>query len=196
MLVKRYGAQIISFAINKEDYDQAVPTEMRRLGGEYHYTWAIRHTLDFINRWAASVGYTDPFLYIFDWMDPKADRKAKAEIETVMAQMETDNPGFYEGKYDFERRQDFAGLQCADLIAWSCYQMALSVMHHKPIHRLASDVYWNLQKRNNAKEWFFAAAMTRYDLDRWAAKHSADHERNAIREKWLNEYKQRKKTRT
>lgn len=109
LLIKRYGAQIISFAVNKDDYDQAVPAKMRQLGGQYHYTWAIRHTLDSINHWAGSVGYTDPFLYIFDWMDPKADKKAKAEIETVMAQMEFDHPGFYEGKYDFKKRQDFPG---------------------------------------------------------------------------------------
>jgi hypothetical protein len=49
---KKFGAQAMSLAVTKDDYDQLVPSWLRELAGKFHYTWAIRHMLDLLDQWS------------------------------------------------------------------------------------------------------------------------------------------------
>lgn len=192
-LTKKYGVKIISYAVNKSDYDEVMPSEMKAVGGQYHYTWAIRYVIDQLDNWALDVGYKEPFLYLFDWMDPQADREERDEVDAVMAQKESDSPGRYQGHYDFKKRCDFPGLQCADLAAWSCYQMALFAFRNKPMNPIASKTFWNFHKFKRSKEWLFAVTQNRYQLEKWAKEQMSDPELNRIRREWLERHRLRKK---
>ena len=84
---KKYGirAAAVSFAVNKVDYDNLVPLEYRNYFGG-HYTWAIRHGINFLEAWRQSRNIA-PFEYVFDWAEPGSIERI--EIETVMAQAES-----------------------------------------------------------------------------------------------------------
>jgi len=72
-----------------------------------------------LESWSAAHPEPKPLEYVFDWMG-KDERKE--EIETVMAECAKSNPGFREDCYGFKRRAKTPGLQCADILAWTCYR--------------------------------------------------------------------------
>jgi hypothetical protein len=140
---KKYSirSEAVSFAVNKADYDNVVPLEYRdRLGG--HYTWAVRHVMNFLEAWKQS-RKIPPLEYIFDWAEPACEERV--EIETVMAQTESisqqrGRPGEFTN-YGFRRRKDIPALQCVDAIGWTCYQQALFQFHKVPMHKLAEEAW-------------------------------------------------------
>jgi hypothetical protein len=140
---KKYSIRsaAVSFAVNKADYDNVVPLEYRdRLGG--HYTWAVRHVMNFLEAWKQS-RKIPPLEYIFDWAEPACEERV--EIETVMAQTESisqqrGRPGEFTN-YGFRRRKDIPALQCVDAIGWTCYQQALFQFHKVPMHKLAEEAW-------------------------------------------------------
>jgi hypothetical protein len=170
---KKFGSQVFSLAVKKADYDELLSDEMKEFAGRYHYTWAIRNMIDLLNKWANVNGVALPFEYIYDWMDPKAQREAKAEIDTVMAQaehlaIENGRPGRYTN-YSFRRRQDVPALQCADAIAWTCYQYALLALSQNPLSQIA-EACWDDYFNHTAKDWLYAAATTRAQLADWVKR--------------------------
>jgi hypothetical protein len=184
---KKFGAQAISFAVDKSDYDQVVPSEIRQYAGQYHYTWAMRSLISTLEKWAKDKGISIPFEYIFDWMDPKAQKQARAEIETVMAQAEEQacergEQGRFVN-YSFRCRKDIPGLQCTDLLAWTCYQFALSVHEDIPLSETArsswNDYYFHLNKR-----WLWAVGIKREHLEDWVGKELADGKSLARFKQW------------
>jgi len=42
---KKYGVRAVSIAVNKKDYDEVVPAELRSYFGKHHYSWAVRQLL-------------------------------------------------------------------------------------------------------------------------------------------------------
>jgi hypothetical protein len=114
---KKFGLKGFSICICKADYDELVLPRLP-YADKYHYTWAIRNLIDLLDKWGSVSNVTVPFEYIYDWMEPKTQREAKDEIDTVMAQAEDEAcqlglAGRYTN-YSFCRRQDIPGLQCAD----------------------------------------------------------------------------------
>ena len=194
---KKYGIGAISYAILKKDYDEVMPQEMKEMGGKYHYTWAIRFIVEELDQWAIRGGNLHPLQYIIDWIDPKAEKEALEEVHIVMAQKESDAPGRYQGHYDFKKRCDFPGLQCVDLIAWSCYQLSLFAFFQKPMHKLAERTFWNLERhqkpQNEPHGWLMAVTQERDQLQRWVNKETIDPQLNTLRRNWMNLYRSAKR---
>jgi hypothetical protein len=170
---KKFGSQAISLAVYKADYDAVVTDELREFTGTFHYTWAIRNLIGFLDKWAKFKNVTLPFEYIYDWMDPKAQREAKAEIVTVMDQAEhlaiqAGKPGRYTG-YSFKHRDETPGLQCNDALARTCYQFAQLAHLKLPLSPVAEEC-WDDYYNHPANEWLYAATMTRAQIEDWVLR--------------------------
>jgi Protein of unknown function (DUF3800) len=182
-ITMKYGVRAFSIAVNKSHYDEFVPSELRDLGGKYHYTWGIRFVIDWLDRWASSEGIEAPFEYIFDWMGDDKRNRPKAEIHTVMAQAEFLRPGRYQGHYAFRHRADTPALQCADLLAWSCYTYALHVMVGGNLARLPEKSFEVFRRHKNEK-WLTAIGQKKEQLKRWAEKELNDPRSQKRRKEW------------
>lgn len=170
---KKFGSQVISLSVYKADYDAVVTDELREFAGAFHYTWAIRNMIGILDKWARSKNLSLPFEYIYDWMDPKAQREAKAEIDTVMAQAEhlaiqAGKPGRYTG-YSFRHRQEIPGLQCNDALAWTCYQFSQLAHLKIPLSDIAEEC-WNDYFAHPTNDWLYATTMTRAQLEDWVRR--------------------------
>jgi hypothetical protein len=187
-IIKKHAVNAFSFAINKEDYDRFVTGELREVGGKYHYTWAVRHLVSNLDAWAHLNGISTPFKYLFDWMGETKRNEAKREIEIVMAQAESVRPGFYEGQYQFKKRQNHAGLQCVDLLAWSCYQFGRSAIFQTPCHPLAWESFWDFDSYKE-KSWLYAVTQKPEDLKDWAERESTDERSQRRRRLWLETHR-------
>jgi hypothetical protein len=184
-ITRKYAVKAYSFAINKADYDEFVTEELRQAGGRYYYTWAIRHLIANLDAWTVAQGVSTPFEYIFDWMGSSTKRNAaKKEIEVVMAQAESIRPGYYERHYSFRHRKDHPGLQCADLLAWSCYQFARSAALKLPTNLIARETFWDYDAFDNQR-WLIAVTQKREDINEWAKKEMADPRSQKRRGEWL-----------
>jgi len=190
-LTKKYGIQAISFAVCKGDYDEAMPIEMRDQGGRNHYTWAIREVLNLLDNWAFWGKVSNPFEYLIDWVDPKSERLRRNEIEMVFAQKESDFPGRFEGHYEFKKSRDFPGLQCADLLAWSCYQIALDAFNQKTPHPLGNEAFYDFERHRF--NWLFAMTMTKSQLSNWVSEQMSNPTLNHQRDEWAKRYREQKK---
>ena len=131
--------------------------------------------LDLLDKWAEQHQVRHPYEYIYDWMDRKAQKEAKREIDTVMAQAEEGAkergvPGRYTN-YRFRRRGDIPALQCTDALAWSCYQFALYAHKEVPLTDIAKES-WDDYLHHPQEEWLYAVGMKREHLKEWAEKES------------------------
>jgi hypothetical protein len=81
---------------------------------------------------------------------------------------ENGRPGRYTN-YSFRRRQDVPALQCADAIAWTCYQYALLALSQIRLSQIAEEC-WDDYFNHRAKDWLYAAAMTRAQLADWVKR--------------------------
>jgi len=168
-LGKKFGLKGFSLAVKKLDYDEVV-SGILEYADRYHYTWAIRSMIDLLDKWGLQSNATLPFEYIYDWMDPKTQREAKAEIDTVMAQAEEEAceagvAGRYTN-YSFRRRQDIPALQCTDALAWTCYRFALFAHLKTPLTKIAKESFDDYNKHQSGK-WLYAAGVTRENLKKW-----------------------------
>jgi hypothetical protein len=172
----KFGLKGLSLAINKVDYDEVVSSVLKYTD-EYHYTWAIRNILSLIDRWAQQANVTLPLEYVYDWMDPKTQREAKAEIDTVMAQAEelaceAGKAGRYTN-YSFRRRQDIPALQCTDALAWTCYRFALFAHQKVPLNPIAQES-WDAYSKHQNGTWLYAIGAKREHLKDWAEREIKD----------------------
>jgi len=141
-ITRKYGAQVFSFSVKKDDYDACVPSDLRKYMGEDHYTWAIRQAGYFAQLWRIDKQVADPYEWIFDWLEKK-DKKRK-EIERMFDQMEfiTRKQNGHEHEYDFidfRERASLGALKCADLLAWTNYNFGLQQwkLLPRPLHPFA-----------------------------------------------------------
>jgi len=156
-------------AIHKADYDELVLPRLP-FADKYHYTWSIRNLLDLLDKWAYLSNVRLPLEYVYDWMDPKKQHEAKAEIDTVMAQAEAEAgdaglAGRYTN-YSFRRRQDIPALQCTDPLAWTCYRYALLAHLKTPLNQIARES-WDDYYEHQSRTWLYAATVTRENLSKW-----------------------------
>ena len=189
---KKFGVQVMSLAVKKADYDELVSDQMKEFSGRYHYTWAIRNMIDLLNKWAKWKNVILPFEYIYDWMDPKAQREPRAEIEAVMGQAEhlaiqNGRPGWYTN-YRFRRREDVPALQCTDALAWTCYQYALLALADIPLSPMAEECWNDYFNHRRSEDWLYAAAMTRAQLADWVQREMEHEELDLARfRQWIAE---------
>ncbi len=181
---RKYGTTAFSFSVNKKDYDEVLSDEWRNHFGIYHYTWAIRHVLKFVDQWNFEHNKMRPLEYVFDWMGGAKDKRRK-EVERVMEQAEHEaiehkHPGQYTN-FAFRNRKDTPGLQCVDLLAWLHYQTVLHDFQGIPRHPLAEIAFQEYEKPP-----FFLHAVTvrRKNLQRWMAEEAKNPKAIELLRKW------------
>lgn len=164
-ITKKYGVKTVSFAVHKDDYDMVVPHEIRQWAGMFHYTWAVRQFITWIDgHWRRT--HTDqPLQYVFDNM--KSGDERRVEIEKVMDQAAalSDREKEY-ANYAFRCRCDLPGLQCADVLAWIAYQVALLAFMHKPLVSDA-EIGWRDFDNHRISQWRDSKAVLRPALEKW-----------------------------
>lgn len=166
-IIRKYFPKGFSISINKAVYDAVVPDDFRRVIGRHHYTWGVDAVCGFIFDWAKQRGV--PMEYIFDNIDPKADKAQRTEIEVAMEHGEELHPGCFRGRYSFRKRQDVPGLQCADLFAWTCYQRSVEAMGSRALHPIAKECWDQFASWDN-DEWCGAWIATREQLEEWVQR--------------------------
>jgi len=166
-ITKKYGVNACSIAIDRELYDELVPlgSAIREHRRKFHYTWAVRELIKNLECWNAAQPHPMPLEYVFDWMGKD---KRKEEIETVMAQFAESNSGFREDRYGFRRRAKTPGLQCADILAWTCYRFALWKLLDAPLKPIAEAGFAEFDSyRPQGVKWLMAIVQTRDQLQTW-----------------------------
>jgi hypothetical protein len=183
---KKYGLKAMSYALKKADYDEALSEEWKRTGGRYHYTWAVRWLIRQLEKWHANHDFSSPFEFVFDWPE---SNKSKEEIERVMAQEESANPGRYQDHYVFRHREQLAGLQGVDLLAWSCFQGARKVFEGTPINAFAkANLSFYLRHPQIARWIEIYTDENKQSLLRTLREDQSDSRSNEQRQRWLKEY--------
>ncbi len=178
-IVKKYGVATVSFAIYKKDYDEVVPPELRARAGKYHYTWAVRHVMDWLFRWRTQHSKY-PLEYVFDWIEKRDERRK--EIDDVMDQLEQTAPGEFTG-YSFRHKEEIPGLQCVDPLAWITYQTALFEFCDKEVVPDAFKGWKDFDTHRNGK-WRKALTVGRPELERWVAMEQSEHRSDIFFEAW------------
>lgn len=163
-IIKKYGIRCFSLGVHKDDYDAVVPSDLRPIFGDHHYTWAMHSLLAFIDRWACDSEVEHPVEYVFDWINPKSDREQLREIEDALARSEEERPGRFAGHYSFRRRIDFPGLQCVDLLGWTCYRFALQVFAKTPMTDLQRECWNDFSNYRPEGPWLIAVGQTRVQI--------------------------------
>ena len=184
-ITKKYGTQVFSLVVKKEDYDGILPLHYRNYLGRHHYSWALRHVASFCQLFRLGHKNVPPYEWVFDWME-KSD-PARREVETAMEQAESmarlqrNVEGDYTNVH-FRKRATLAALQCVDLIAWTNYQMALREFRKKQPHPLA-EATWQDFARMPAKhiplfpeaiDWNHALTLKPDSLKQWIDKEMHD----------------------
>jgi hypothetical protein len=184
-ITRKYVAQVFSLAVNKDDYDSIIPAELRNLSGKSHYAWALRHVVPFAQNWRVPIPAIPPYEWIFDSMKP--NDPTRKEVEAVMEQAEVqakiqrDVQGDYINVH-FRPRASLAGLQCADLVAWTNYQFALNSFRGKPLHPFARKSWDDFKAMPPSShpgfpepiDWNHAITIKRNHLKEWAEKETID----------------------
>jgi len=104
-------------AVIKKDYDELMPPELRKKIGEFHYTWAVRAVIGFMEKWRLENGVVEPTEYIFDRM---VKGKERNEIDRVFEEAgRVDDSfhryGIYKGCHSFRDKSQVLPLQAADI---------------------------------------------------------------------------------
>ena len=191
-ITKKYGIRTASFSVYKKDYDEVVPADMRQNAGLFHYTWAVRSLLTYLQRWRGSHSPL-PLEYVFDFMNPKDARRK--EIEEVMEQAEyvaikDGHPGEFKN-YSFRERCSIPGLQCVDMLGWVSFRYALLVFCKKPLVPDAR-TGWNDFENHPDKEWRHSLAIRRSELERWVAAEREEGKSAKWFEEWRNKKPEKK----
>jgi Protein of unknown function (DUF3800) len=188
-IAKKYGVKVVSFAVSKQDYEDAIPPDLRKYTGKFHYTWAVRNVLDRILGWRRSRGIL-PLEYVFDWQDPKAERKKRREIEAAIDQAEqaaTDAGFAGEFKnFTFRPRENIPGLQCSDVLAWTAFQQVLTLERNTPLRKYA-DMAWRDFDAHRDPDWREVITIRKSELQRWANSAEAVAHTHEWFAKWATE---------
>jgi hypothetical protein len=189
-ITTKYGSVAVSWAVKKSHYDEVIPEEWRRVGGRFHYTWAVRRVLYMIRDSHPIIGSMASLEYCFDWID---DRVTREEIERVMAQEDSAHPGEYEGRYSFRKRKELPALQCADLLAWSCLQVGRWLFESTPINPVAQSAIGHFGRVRKG-EWLRMVTNTRQQLEEIVATNVVDVNSEEARRAWHRKYEARRAT--
>lgn len=188
---KKYGVKAISYALKRSDYSEALTEEWKKVGGRYHYTWAFRWLIRQLEKWHARHNFASPFEFVFDWQENK---NVKEEIERVLSQEESVYPGRYEGHYSFKHREQFAGLQCVDLLAWTHYQAARRVFEGTPLNSFAEANWRDFSHHPRIPHWMeMFTDRDKQTLIETMRKDQSDWPSTDRRQRWMEEYKENRR---
>ncbi len=162
-IIKKYGVRSYSLSVHKSDYEAVVPVDSRPIFGHYHYTYAIHNLLALLDDWACRTGVEHPLEFVFDWMDERSQKVEKQEIENSLARSEAARPGRFAGHYSFRNRKEVPGLQCVDLIGWTCYRFGLNVHGGPPLTELQNEC-WQEFSNLEKGEWLTSVGQTRQQI--------------------------------
>lgn len=139
-LIKKRARKGFALAVTKTDFDQSVPAQLRALGFENHYTYAVRRVMGMIHEWRIQEKLmNEPIEYIFDFMDKHDPRRR--EIERVFEVIGDPNGNFdYYGVQEepiFRNKKAIPPLQAADVLAWTVYNAVAKDVENKNLNPLA-----------------------------------------------------------
>lgn len=188
-ICKSYGKNAISFTVNKEDFLDVVPEQLLKHMGKYPFTWAMRFVVSHLDEWRIwqRLNPRPEFRYVFARMGPP--REARLEVVEVMEQAEYNaelngNPGGYL-RHGFEDPREIYGLQCMDVIAWTCYQTALEYFIDTPPHPFAKMAWKYFGGFNHPRDrWLHAVTVTRPKLKEFIARIEKDGTAIRMFEEW------------
>jgi hypothetical protein len=189
---KKYGVRAVSIAVNKKDYDEVVPPEMRKYFGQHHYSWAVRHLL-------ANLDHLYPPTptcrreFVFQWLE--RNELARKEIEEIMDQMQfisekKGTTGDYSDPH-FRKSADIPGLQCVDAVSWVSYQYALHLFKKTPLRRFVPESWKEFEGHLGISGWLRAVTIRRENLERSIAEAVPDPTAMQFFKEW-EEYKRNK----
>jgi hypothetical protein len=179
-ITKKYGVKVWSFSASKSEYEAAIPEELRRYTGKNHYTWTVHHVLTFLDAWRR-YRKTEPIQFVFDWIEERTEcRKEIEEVMTYAERMAGDrgNPGLFTN-YAFARRKDVAGLQCADIVAWTCYRYSVLAFLKTPLNQCASTAWADFVPSGTTAgtdDWLTALVLKKEALDDWVTRETTSGE--------------------
>jgi hypothetical protein len=177
-ITKKYATRVFSFAVYKEDYDQIVPEDVREVSGKHHYSWAIRHVVTHLDLWKTASKIEPPLEYVFDLVGNKRTDERRVELENVMQQAEelANEAGKFGEftNYSFRSRKTLAGLQCADVLAWTCYQYALYTFRNTPLSEFATTAWNDFLFHMGLNNWLLVTTIKKEGLEKWVASEIAD----------------------
>jgi hypothetical protein len=156
-IITKYGVRSYSLSVHKSDYEALVPVESRPMFGHHHYTYAIHNLLAFLDTWACRNGVEHPLEFVFDWEEPNSPQRL--EIEDSLARSEVVRPGRFAGHSSFRKRKEVPGLQCVDLIGWTCYRFGLSAHRGPPLTELQSECWQDFSNYRKG-DWLTAIGQT------------------------------------
>jgi hypothetical protein len=182
-ITKQHSSKAFSFTIHKEDFDVLAPTEWREVAGESYYTWSFRTLLHQMFRWHHERQLSTPFEFVFDHAEGR-DRK---EIEMLMAQFESVYPERFEGHYSFRKRKDVPGLQCADLLAWTCYARSRFTFNNVPMNEIARESFSDFSNHPDP-HWLDALTYEREALRTAISLDRSDVNAERMRREWYQNY--------
>jgi hypothetical protein len=171
-IAKKYGVVCGSIAVNKQDYEEVLPEDFRKLIGG-HFTWAFHHLLSLLRkRREVNHAACPGFEYVIDWMETGSPERA--EVENAMGRaeevaIEDGNPGEFEN-FSFRRRKDIPGLQCVDCVSWVAYRYALFAFHKTPLPSFAEIGWEDFGGPLETNGWLGAATIRRHHLQNWYAQ--------------------------
>lgn len=165
----KYGSRAVSIAVNKQDYDEVVPMNVREHLGKDHYSWAVRQLL--VNLAALfPPTWRQPREFVFHWMERK--NSVRKEIEDIMDLMQfisekEDAPGDYSDPH-FRKSVGIPGLQCVGAISWVSYQYAVYLYRKTPLKRFVPESWQEFGGHLGNNGWLQALTLRRENLERSA----------------------------
>ena len=163
-VTKKYAVRAISFAVTKAEFDAEMPEKWKEFFCQDHYVWSIWHLLKLIRSWSEE-RQPPKMEFVFDHQEGKR----RTAIEKALKHMEGFYPGTYAGHYSFRKRNEWAGLQCVDLLAWARLAAARFRFEGTPMHQTAKAT--NREYRNFGDDkWLSALWINKRDLREWLRK--------------------------
>jgi hypothetical protein len=115
--------------------------------------------LRFVWNWSGDSEFRNRLEYIFD----SGDKSVEDEINRVLRVEETVRPGSLVGHYSFRKRPEWPGLQCADVLAWTCFCRARNFFEETPMNIYAERNIGEFAKFQNGG-WLTGVWNTREHL--------------------------------
>lgn len=165
-IAQKYGSRAVSIAVNKQDYDEVVPADVRSQLGKDHYSWAVRQLLVNLGVLFPPTA-THPREFVFHWME--RNNPARKEIEGVMDLMQfvSEKNGTPEDYSDphFRKSVGIPGLQCVDAISWVSYQYAVYLYRKTPLKRFVPEAWQEFGGNSAISGWLQALTVRRKNLE-------------------------------
>ena len=155
-IIKRRAVQGVGMATRKDYYERLMPEEAKKkIGGNFNFS--VFQTMALIGSWRRMRSINDPIEYVFDWLEPRDERRR--ELENLLEnECERGNAlaeyGLVSGGYFFRHKETVTPLQAADMMAWLLYNATQHVQNIKSANLLASENYRDFEAYRRANKWF------------------------------------------